>query len=147
MSIGDARKSLIAQHREAEALYQTQFEVCAKTMGDQLKYMGTSTVVRDMDYITAQLEGPDALMSVRQPVKTYVKKLTVRVPATSGDSPTEQFWASTSSICEHAIVSVHPVSYYSIHRLPDRIGKVVIDGVADAVAWSCEFSLTLVYTS
>lgn len=62
MSIADARKSLIVQHKEAEALYRTQFEVCAKTMGDQLKYMGTSTVVRDMDYITAQLEGPDALM-------------------------------------------------------------------------------------
>lgn len=31
-------------------------------MGDQLKYMGTSTVARDIDYITTLLEGQDALM-------------------------------------------------------------------------------------
>lgn len=65
MSLKEARKFLIAQHKEAEALYKTQFDVCAKTMGDKLRYMGTSTVVRDIDYITTQLEGPDALMSVQ----------------------------------------------------------------------------------
>ena len=31
-------------------------------MGEQLRYMGTSTVVRDIDFITTALEGPDALM-------------------------------------------------------------------------------------
>lgn len=56
------RDHLIAQQRDADALLQTQFQICAQTMGDQLKYMGTSTVVRDIDYITTLLEGQDALM-------------------------------------------------------------------------------------
>lgn len=64
MSMSEARKSLITQHKEAEAFYRTQFQVCKEAMGDQLKYMGTSTVVRDMDFITKRLEGDDALMSV-----------------------------------------------------------------------------------
>ena len=51
---------------EADALYRTQFEICRATMHEQLKYMGTSTVVRDIDYITTQLEGPEALMLVFQ---------------------------------------------------------------------------------
>lgn len=57
-----ARESLIYQHREAEALFKTQFDVCYQTMGDQLKYMGTTTIVRDIDFITRTLEGEDALM-------------------------------------------------------------------------------------
>lgn len=61
-STQDVRQLLIAQQKEAEALYRTQFEICGKTMGDDLRYMGTSTVVRDIDFITKQLEGPDALM-------------------------------------------------------------------------------------
>lgn len=31
-------------------------------MGDGLRYMGTSTVVRDIDFITKLLDGEDALM-------------------------------------------------------------------------------------
>lgn len=57
-----ARDSLIYQHRDAEALFKTQFDVCYQTMGDQLKYMGTTTIVRDIDFITRTLEGEDALM-------------------------------------------------------------------------------------
>ena len=56
------RDHLLIQQREADALYKTQFEVCARTMGDNLKYMGTSTVSRDIDFITTALEGDDALM-------------------------------------------------------------------------------------
>lgn len=56
------RDFLIYQQQEAEALYRAQFALCAQTMGDKLKYMGTSTVVRDIDFITRTLEGEDALM-------------------------------------------------------------------------------------
>lgn len=56
------REFLIYQQQEAEALYRAQFALCAQTMGDKLKYMGTSTVVRDIDFITRALEGEDALM-------------------------------------------------------------------------------------
>lgn len=62
MSMAETRKLLIAQQKEADALYKAQFDVCAETMGDSLRYMGTTTVVRDMDYITTKLEGDDALM-------------------------------------------------------------------------------------
>ena len=58
----EASKILVQQQREADALLKTQFEVCKKNMGEQLKYMGTSTVVRDIDFITKKLEGEDALM-------------------------------------------------------------------------------------
>ena len=64
LSDTEAKKLLVRQHKEADALYKTQFGVCAKTMGDKLRYMGTSTVVRDIDFITTTLEGPQALMQV-----------------------------------------------------------------------------------
>jgi hypothetical protein len=56
------RHRLIIQQEEAESLYKTQFELCGQTMGDSLKYMGTSAVSRDIDFITTALEGKDALM-------------------------------------------------------------------------------------
>lgn len=56
------QERLIRSQREAEALFKTQVTVCKEVMGDQLRYMGTSTVVRDIDFITKELEGEDALM-------------------------------------------------------------------------------------
>ncbi|KAJ7763413.1 hypothetical protein B0H16DRAFT_1804507 [Mycena metata] len=51
---------LVEQAREFMALKKSQAELCAKNMGDELKYMGTATVVRDMDFITKVLDGEDA---------------------------------------------------------------------------------------
>lgn len=48
--------------KEADALLKVQFDVCKETMGDQLRYMGTATVVRDLDFMTRILYGEDALM-------------------------------------------------------------------------------------
>ena len=62
LSASETRALLLANQRDAQALLKTQFEICNKTMGDKLRYMGTSTVVRDMDLITRALEGDDALM-------------------------------------------------------------------------------------
>lgn len=56
------RENLLRQQKEADALYQAQFEICGKAMGEQLRYMGTTTVVRDIDFMTTVLEGEDALM-------------------------------------------------------------------------------------
>lgn len=53
---------MLAEEREVEALMRTAFAQCVKTMGNELRYMGTSTVVRDIDFITKTLEGEDALM-------------------------------------------------------------------------------------
>jgi hypothetical protein len=44
------------------ALYEAQFKLCGSKLGDELKYMGTATVVRDMDYMAKLFDGDDALM-------------------------------------------------------------------------------------
>lgn len=62
MSRAEVRTLLIQQQREADALYRTQFMICNETMGVQLRYMGTSTVARDIHLITKVVEGEDALM-------------------------------------------------------------------------------------
>ena len=56
------RNHLVELQRDANALYKTQFAICKQTMGDLLKYMGTSTVVRDIDFMTTLLDGENALM-------------------------------------------------------------------------------------
>ncbi|KAF9072802.1 hypothetical protein BDP27DRAFT_1400715 [Rhodocollybia butyracea] len=50
---------LVEQHRQFLALKQAQAELCRKNMGDELKYMGTATVVRDIDFMSKALEGED----------------------------------------------------------------------------------------
>ncbi|KAJ7723249.1 hypothetical protein B0H16DRAFT_1385505 [Mycena metata] len=93
---------LVEQAREFMALKKSQAELCAKNMGDELKYMGTATVVRDMDFITKILDGEDAKIN---------------------------YWgASYGSI----------LGAYLVNMLPDRVGFVVIDGIADPVNWSTE---------
>ncbi|KAL7284631.1 hypothetical protein ACG7TL_001927 [Trametes sanguinea] len=76
------RDHLIHQQREADALWQTQMQVCEQTMGDKLRYMGTVNIARDIEFITSLLDGEDAPM------------------------------------------------------FPDRVGRVVLDGVVDAVDWT-----------
>ena len=56
------RHDILVQQREMDALLKTIFEVCDQTMGDRLKYMGTATVVRDIDFMAKALDGEDALM-------------------------------------------------------------------------------------
>ena len=59
----DAIRDLITEEeRQVEALMRTAFSQCIETMGNELRYMGTSTVVRDIDFITRTLEGEDTLM-------------------------------------------------------------------------------------
>ena len=53
---------LIQAQRDANALYQTQFEICKEVQGDSLRYMGTTSVVRDIDFIATALEGKDSSM-------------------------------------------------------------------------------------
>ncbi|THU82258.1 alpha/beta-hydrolase [Dendrothele bispora CBS 962.96] len=51
---------LVEQHRQFIAIKQAQAELCRQNMGDELKYMGTATVVRDMDFMTKVFDGEDA---------------------------------------------------------------------------------------
>ncbi|KAI0634191.1 TAP-like protein-domain-containing protein [Trametes polyzona] len=57
------RYHLIQTQRDADGLFKSQFEICGETMGDGLRYMGTSSVVRDIDFITQLIEGKDALIN------------------------------------------------------------------------------------
>ncbi|KAJ7763322.1 hypothetical protein B0H16DRAFT_1368317 [Mycena metata] len=93
---------LVEQAREFMALKKSQAELCAKNMGDELKYMGTATVVRDMDFITKILDGEDAKIN---------------------------YWGGPYGSILGA---------YLVNMLPDRVGFVVIDGIADPVNWSTE---------
>ncbi|KAI0356986.1 hypothetical protein OH77DRAFT_1534392 [Trametes cingulata] len=94
------RNHLIQQQRDADALWETQFKICAQTMGDRLKYMGTSTVARDIDYITTLLEGEDALINF--------------------------YGLSYGTV----------IGQYLVNMFPERVGRVIIDGVVDAIAWA-----------
>ncbi|KAJ6550847.1 hypothetical protein DFH09DRAFT_988697 [Mycena vulgaris] len=51
---------LVEQSRQFLALKKSQAELCAKNMGDELRYMGTATVVRDMDFMSKIFDGEDA---------------------------------------------------------------------------------------
>ncbi|CAK5277922.1 unnamed protein product [Mycena citricolor] len=55
--------SFVEQSREFIALKKTQAELCAKNMGDELRYMGTANVVRDMDLMAQLFDGKGAKMS------------------------------------------------------------------------------------
>lgn len=56
------RDYLIEHYQEFLAMKETQAQLCAKNMGEELKYMGTTTVARDIDFMTTALDGEDALM-------------------------------------------------------------------------------------
>ncbi|ORY92735.1 TAP-like protein-domain-containing protein [Leucosporidium creatinivorum] len=96
----EGKQHLLDQHRRLLALQETEFKKCAETMGDELRYMGTSTVVRDIEEITRVLDGPEARINF--------------------------FGASYGTI----------LGAYLVNMLPEKIGRVIIDGVASAPLWA-----------
>lgn len=54
--------AIVRQWASWRSLYAVQYQLCGEKLGDELKYMGTSTVVRDIDYMAKVFDGPDALM-------------------------------------------------------------------------------------
>ncbi|KAF8579924.1 hypothetical protein K439DRAFT_1620181 [Ramaria rubella] len=119
LSDSRTRDHLILQQEEAESLYKTQFELCGRTMGDALRYMGTSTVSRDIDFITTALEGKDALMRVQAQL--------------AGERIAHLIDLATSMVRVTAQLSIHTELCL---RFPNRVGRVIIDGIVDPVAWS-----------
>jgi hypothetical protein len=58
--------ALVVQQRRFLAIKEAQARVCQDNMDvDDLRYMGTASVVRDMDFMTTALDGADAKMWVR----------------------------------------------------------------------------------
>ncbi|KAL8283847.1 hypothetical protein RQP46_005279 [Phenoliferia psychrophenolica] len=90
------RLHLLDHHRQLMSLQETQYKKCAETMGDDLKYMGTSTVVRDIEEMSRVLEGEDALINF--------------------------FGGSYGTI----------LGAYLVNMIPDKINRVLIDGVASS---------------
>ena len=62
MTTDELRDTILAQQFEADALYKTQFSLCEQRMGDELKYMGTTTVARDVAFMAEILDGDGAPM-------------------------------------------------------------------------------------
>jgi pimeloyl-ACP methyl ester carboxylesterase len=57
------RAIILAQMRDWLALQQAQSEMCLNaTDADDMPYMSTATVARDIDYMATVLDGKDALM-------------------------------------------------------------------------------------
>jgi hypothetical protein len=57
--------ALVVQQRQYLALKEAQALACSENMDvEELKYMGTATVVRDMDFMTKVLDGSRAKMYV-----------------------------------------------------------------------------------
>lgn len=58
-----ARESLIQDFRQTISLRETLGSLCAKNMDPEvLKYMGTTFVAKDIDFLTTLIEGEDAHM-------------------------------------------------------------------------------------
>lgn len=56
----EGRQHLLDQHRQLLSMQETEYTKCAETMGDELRYMSTTSVVRDIEEMSRVLEGPDA---------------------------------------------------------------------------------------
>ncbi|KAH8101567.1 hypothetical protein BXZ70DRAFT_102751 [Cristinia sonorae] len=99
----ELRQILLFQQRQVDAMQKTEMEVCAGVMGDELKYMGTTTVARDVAFIASTLDG------------------------------------------ENAPINYLGLSYYGsilgqyvVNMFPGRVGRVVLDSIADASSWTSE---------
>ncbi|KAH7345035.1 TAP-like protein-domain-containing protein [Rhizoctonia solani] len=102
-----ARFDLVQQYRQAISMFETQAKLCTLNMPDggaSLKYMGTSTVARDIEYMSRVITG--------------------------ADTPINYYGGSYGSI----------LGSYLVNMFPERVGRVVIDGVADPISWTTKHS-------
>lgn len=109
-----------SQYRLAEARIAVEAELCNATSGDILPFVGTTTVVRDMDKLYRAIEGDDEPInywgfSYGTALGLYLVNMYVWSYLRYGALPSY----TASAACELSI----------LHRFPDHVGKVVIDGV------------------
>ncbi|KAJ8090284.1 hypothetical protein PM082_018880 [Marasmius tenuissimus] len=102
LSAPSLRQSLVGQYTEFVELKKKQGELCKKSMGDELKYMGSTTVARDIEFMSRVLEGDNAKIN---------------------------YWGESYGTV---------IGSNLINLFPDRIGKVVIDGVVNPVVLTQE---------
>ena len=60
----EGKAVMVHQQKEALSLMQLQGELCAETMGaETLKWMGTTTLIKDMEYLKNAIDGAEALIN------------------------------------------------------------------------------------
>ncbi|KAL8291844.1 hypothetical protein RQP46_002102 [Phenoliferia psychrophenolica] len=92
---------LEAQVRAAEATFAALYVNCGERSGEAAAFVGTQSVVKDIDFLSRTLDGPDSRIN---------------------------FWGfSYGTIIGQYLTAIIP---------PERLGRVIIDGVVDAVAWN-----------
>ncbi|KAJ7578000.1 hypothetical protein C8J56DRAFT_970127 [Mycena floridula] len=97
----EGKALMVEQQKAALALEEAQSAICRDTLGvEALRYMSTSTTIRDMEELSRILEGKDAKIN---------------------------FWGgSYGSI----------VGSYLANMLPEKAGKILIDGIVPADMWA-----------
>ncbi|CAE7135424.1 unnamed protein product, partial [Rhizoctonia solani] len=98
---------IVVQQRQTLALFETQAKLCARNMpngGIEMKYMGTSSVARDIDFMATVLDGLNA--------------------------PINYWGQSYGSI----------LGVYLFNMFPERIGRGMIEGIANPVLWVEQYS-------
>lgn len=58
----EGRAHITQQWAAWRSLYAAQYRICGEKYGEELKYMGTSTVVRDIAYMADLFDGPNSPM-------------------------------------------------------------------------------------
>ncbi|KZT58682.1 hypothetical protein CALCODRAFT_230866 [Calocera cornea HHB12733] len=59
----ELRAGLLRQQKEMDALVETEYRMCGVRLGQTVRYMGTTTVIRDIAFITDVLEGKGSLIN------------------------------------------------------------------------------------
>ena len=58
----ETRQVYKKQQEEFLSLKKVEAKLCAQNVGPELKYMGTTYVARDIEFMTRVIDGEDALM-------------------------------------------------------------------------------------
>jgi len=109
-------------------------------MGDILKYSGTATVTRDIDFMATALEGKESLMLVHLMSFPLLQCWPLWCRNFYGFS----YGTILGVYLANMYVSIGrlPFKLLNWSRFPDRIGRLVIDGVVDPLAWYSKHNST-----
>ncbi|KAF8314503.1 alpha/beta-hydrolase [Clavulina sp. PMI_390] len=100
-----AQESLRAQLYREYAENKLTTELCEKRVGDFLRYISTTAVVRDLEYFASVLEGKN--------------------------TPVNYAGFSYGTV----------IGAYFVNMYPERVGRILIDGVVDSYSWANEVEL------
>ncbi|CAE7232071.1 unnamed protein product [Rhizoctonia solani] len=97
------------QVRKADAEKAVVAELCLNRTGEALRHVGTATVVRDLELLSRVIEGPEKLVN---------------------------YWGFSYGTVVGSHSDPFVTSSYFVNMFPERVGRVIIDGVVDPVRWT-----------